>query len=403
MSAIFARFGVSIFVMVVIAVTGPFFTGGLQAQKQIQDKTFVVIGSGTVNSGDIQAARAIAIKESLVTAVALMTADILQTDTLVDHFQQINEIIYGHTDKYIQNYKVLTEDTSGRYHRVVVQATVAGDKVAKLLAKEGILQTESSLPSVMFLIAEQNVKEILPRYWWGIGMDDFQSISENALADIFQQKGFVVVSHQGVRLHTLVDWVADARPELTDGQAAELAARLKADVAVIGTSNASESTNLMGSEMKSFNGSLTARALSAKSGEEILTITRNAVATNVDEYEGGQEALSSVATVAGEALADQLIAAWRKLQEQPSRVEIVVEGTHKLANFVKFRKALSSISGVEGIRVKEIKANETILLVDYHGKTEDLASALMRNTFENFGIDIYEVTSNLLKIALVSG
>jgi len=259
MPAITARFGISIFLMVVIAVTG-LFSGAVQAQKQIQNKTFVVIGSGAVNSGDIQAARAIAIKESLVMAVALMTADILQTDTLIDHFQQINEIIYGHTDKYIQNYKVLTENTSGRYHRVMVQATVAGEKVAKLLTQEGILRTKSSLPSVMFLIAEQNVKEILPRYWWGIGMDNFQSISEKALVDIFQRKGFAVVDHKGVRLHTLVDWVADARPELTDRQAAELAARLKADVVVVGASNASESTNLMGYEMKSFNGSFAARA-----------------------------------------------------------------------------------------------------------------------------------------------
>jgi hypothetical protein len=65
-------------------------------------------------------------------------------------------------------------------------------------------------------------------------------------------------------------------------------------------------------------------------------------------------------------LADQLASAWRKLLEKPSQVEIAVEGTNQLANFVKFRKALSNISGVEGIQVKEIKSNQTTLLVDFH-------------------------------------
>jgi hypothetical protein len=80
-----------------------------------------------------------------------------------------------------------------------------------------------------------------------------------------------------------------------------------------------------------------------------------------------------------------------------------VEGTGNLANFVKFRRALTGISGVEGIRVKEIKPNETTLIIDYKGKAEELAEALMRQNFENFGINIYEISNQNLKIALVSG
>ena len=143
--------------------------------------------------------------------------------------------------------------------------------------------------------------------------------------------------------------------------------------------------------------------LQTETGEELFAFSREAVATNVNEYEGGMQALSSVGNVAGEALAEQLAVEWRKILEKPSKVEIVIEGTNQLANFVKFRKALSSISGVEGIQVKEIKPNMATLIVDFHGKTDDLASALMLKTFETFGIDIFEVTENILKIALIQG
>ena len=81
----------------------------------------------------------------------------------------------------------------------------------------------------------------------------------------------------------------------------------------------------------------------------------------------------------------------------------MVEGTGNLANFVKFRRALTSVSGVGGIRVKEIKPNETTLIVEYKGKAEELASELMRQNFDNFGINIYEITQENLKIAIVSG
>jgi hypothetical protein len=379
------------------------FSGQGLAQKSVQNKTLVVVGSAAVLKGDVPAARETAIKEGLLTAVAQMTEEILQVEALVDNFAQVNELVYNHPDKFIRNYKVLTETTSGEFYRVAVQVTVSGKKIAKELSKEDILRAETTLPLVVFLIAEQKVKEILPQYWWGPEMRNFKSVSERAMVEVFNKKGFTVANHRGVQLHKLVDWAEDARPELTNEQATEIGTSLKADVVVVGTSDASESPNIMGYEMKSFKASVTARVLQTETGEKLFAISREAVATNVNEYEGGMQALSSVGNVAGEALAEQLAVEWRKILEKPSKVEIVIEGTNQLANFVKFRKALSSISGVEGIQVKEIKPNMATLIVDFHGKADDLAAALMLKTFETFGIDIYEVTENILKIALIQG
>jgi hypothetical protein len=381
-----------------------FLCSPVQAQKSAQNKTFVVVGSAKVHGGNIQSAREAAIKEGLVMAVARMTEEILKVEALVDNFPRVNELVYEKTDKYIQDYKVLTETPSGsgKIYRVVVQATVAGKKIAKQLSGEGILQVQTKLPAVLFLIAEQNVKEVLPQFWWGAGMQYFVSVSEQAAVDAFKTKGFSVIAHNGLQLEQLVDWASEALPNLTNEQALELAANLKADIVVVGTSAVSDSTNTMGYETKSFKGIFQARALHKDTGEELAAINQDAVTTNVDEYEGGLAALSDAGSTAGEALAQQLATQWRILLEKPSEVEIAVEGTSKLAHFVKFRKALSSIAGVEGIRVKEIRPNEATLIIDYKGKAEDLASALMLKTFDTFGIDIYEITQDNLGIALIS-
>ena len=389
-------------VLMLIAATA-LFCGQALAQESAKTKTLVVIGSAAVHGGNVQAARDQAIKDGLVSAVAQMTEEILQVEALVDNFPQVNQLVYDQPDKYIQNYKVLTETGSGEVYRVAVEVSVAVKKIAQGLSEQGILRAETKLPSVVMLIAEQNVKEILPRYWWGHGMGNFKSISEQAVAAALKAKGFVVVEHRGIQLHKLVDWVADKKPELSNEQASELGAGLKADIVVVGVSNANESTNIMGYEMKSFKGNFSARVLRTETGEEMIAISKEAVATNADEHQGGIQALSNVGTVAGETLAEQLAVEWRKFMEKPSQVEIIIEGTSKLANFVKFRKALSSVSGVEGIYVKEIRPNEATLIVDFKGKPEDLASALMLNTFETFGIDIYEIADTFLKIALIPG
>jgi hypothetical protein len=372
------------------------------AQKRVQDKTFVVIGSSRVFGSNIQAARDAAISESLVAAVALMTEEVLEVDSLVENFARVNAIIFENTDAFVQEYKVLTEAESDKFYRVIVKATVAGKKIAKQLASAGILRAKIDLPSVLFLISEQNLQDDSPRYWWGKQMGGFEAISEATMADILEANGFPIVEHRGVEIHKMADLSPDLKAELSDEEAIKLGARLQADVVILGTAVASPTTSVMGDDLKSFKVVLNARVLGTETGDELINISRTSVTANVDETAGGREALKMAGTLAGDDLSIQLATAWRKLAEKPSQMEIIVEGTGNLANFVKFRRALTGISGVEGIRVKEIKPNETTLVVDYKGKAEQLASALMLQNFENFGVNIYEINRQSLKVALVS-
>jgi hypothetical protein len=373
------------------------------AQQGVQDKTFVVLGSSKVRGGNIQVARDQAISASLVTAVALMTEEVLKVDSLVENFLQVNRIIYENTDAFVQDYKVLTEAESGKFYRVIVKATVAGKKIAKQLSKAGILRAKVDLPTVLFFISEQNLQDDSPRYWWGKQMGGFESISEATMADILKASGFPIVDHGGVGIRKMADLGPNIKSELTDEESINLGARLQADVVIVGTSIASPTASVMGDDLKSFKVILNARVLRTETAEKLADISRTSVTANVDETAGGREALKMAGTLAGDDLAMQLAAEWRKLAEKPSAVEILVEGTGNLANFVKFRRALTAISGVEGIRIKEIKPNETTLIIDYKGKAEELASALMLQNFENFGINIYEINKQNLKIALISG
>ncbi len=400
MRKIFSKFSKSILVSFCLAAALTQFDIAY-GQESAESKTYVVIGAATVYGGNVSAAREKAISNSLVTAVALMIGDLLQVDSLVDNFPRLNELMFDRKNTYIRDYKVLTEVARGKSYRVVVKATVFGKKISKQLSDAGILRTKTTLPRVLFLVVEKNVREPLPIFWWSAEDANFVSVSEAGMTARLIEAGFEIIDHRGAREKPLVNWDNFDKPALTDQEAATLGASLKADVVILATSTASLSTNIMGSDMRSFNGTVTARAIRTDSAELMLNSTRTAAAANENDIIGGKEALAKVGGLAGQELAEQLAVVWQRQAGRPAVVELSIQGTGHLGSYVKFRKALNTISGVEGIQVKEIKPNEATLLVEYKGKAKDLAAALMLQNFKSFGINISEVTDNSLQIELV--
>ena len=378
-------------------------TGMARAATQASAKAFIVIGSEVIFKGNVPAARDKAIAESLVTALALMTEKILETENLVQNFQQLNELIYNQPDKFIEGYKVLSEATAGKNYRVVVEASVSESKVAKELTRSGILKVKTDMPSVLLLFAESNIDDLNPRFWWNLQENNFKSVSQQSISALLQEKGFNIIDPQNSRQNKSVDWGSLNKAELTDEEARNLASQLGAQVIILGNSSASPTPNTMGTDLKSFKGSVTARALRTDSGEQIASLSRTTVAANTDEVVGSQEALATAGTLTAESLAEIIADVWQKKAQQPNLIEIAIEGTKKLTDFVRFRRILSSIPGVQSIRVKEMKSNEATLFVDYKGTAEDLASALMLKSFESFGINITEVDQNNMRIALIPG
>ena len=387
--------------MVISVALGLTFADTAAAQKSSKTKTFVVIGTATVRGSNVSAAREKAIADGLVAAVALMTEELLQVEAFVEHFDKLNDLLFDQTRTYVQGYKVLTESAQKKTYRVAVQATVSGQKISKFLTDAGILRVQTALPSVLILIAEQKLDDPFPGFWWGAEAESFVSLSEAPMVKRLQAAGFTVVDHKGARSRSQQNWDAFDKPELTDQEAAELGSILKADVIVKGKSAVSPSTNIMGSDMRSFNGTITARAIRTDSAEPILNLTRTTTAVNKSDLIGSREALQKIGSLAGLALAEELTVAWQKQAGRPALVELIIRGTSHLAHYVKFRKSLNAISGVGGIRVKGIKPNEAGLLVEYKGKSNDLAAALMRQNFQSFGIDIFKVTQNTVSVELI--
>jgi len=378
-----------------------FFFSALAIEAKTPSDTIVVVGSAVVYKDNITAARQRAISNSLVSAVSLATADLLSVEVLIDHYEKLNQILYDQTGKYIQDYKVLTESAFGKNYRVMVQATVSRSVMKNQLTKAGIIQAQKSMPRVLFFIAEQDLKDPAPRYWWGQDMPNTKLVAEVAIAETMREQGFMIVEH-GPRVQDMAIRSINDTPEITSEDAINFGRALNADVVVIGRALADSAPNTMGSGIRSFKGLINTRAFRTKTGNQISVVARNAVTANVDDVAGSRDALKGAGSLTGEQLALEIAAAWQKEGLEADKIEIQLSGTRNLANFVMFRRMLNTVEGVQGVQVKELKADNAVLNVDFKGKPKELADALMLHAFETFGINIFEVAEDSLRIQLLS-
>jgi len=383
------------FVAAVTIFSGIDTAGAGQAKN-----TFIVIGTGNVKKENISAARQEAIKNCLITAVGLTATGLMDIDSMVQNFETLNEILYTNIDKFIRGYKVLTEARMETKYQVMVQVTVSSKLVKGKLTKAGIVQEKMAMPKILLFIAEQSLEDDSPKYWWGRGMPFISTASEKAIVEVIKEKGFKIIKH-GPRIQNMAFRIVTDMPDIQDQEAINFAAKMNADVIITGNSIANNLSNTMGADMKSFKGLTAVRALLVKTGKRIGSTSRTAVTANVNEIEGGRDALSGAGTLAGEEIAGQILSAWLKKDEETEKFEILLKGAGNLANFVMFRRMLSTVEGVKFVQVKELKSDKARISVDFNGKTRDLAAALMLKAFESFGINIYEVSETQLKIELI--
>ena len=382
-----------------VALTLP---GNAIAENRDGIKTIVVTGTGKIQEKNIAIAREEAIENSLISAAAGVAIEFLPLESIVQNFRTFNEVLYGQTGKFIQGYKVLTEFSSENTYRVMIEATVSISSLKQLMSNAGIVLDKKSLPRILLLISEKGFEDILPKYWWGRISNVPNAHSANALMETLKSQGFIVVDHSSMIKDTNIEELYD-KPDLNNQEAVGLGLNLQTDVVVVGEAASGKTPNIMGENVRSFKGMVAARAIRTDTGVEIASTTQTAVTTNTDEFAGNRDALFKAGTLAGHELASQIAAVWQKDGKTANMVEIIIDGTSDLANFVKFRRMIHDIAGVKHLQMKEMTLHQATIIVDFQGSSEDLANALMLKTLDTLGINIYEISPNHLRIELISG
>ena len=380
-------------IMIVILFLG---WGTVLAGPGQKVSTVYAVGSSSIRGADMSAGRNDAIEDSLVAAVARVLSDLMPPETMEGHFQVLSETIFSRTDQFVADYKMLTEATHGKTHQVMVKATISLQRLKEALKQSGIYIGPKQYPKVLYCVAEKLVGDIGYRYWWSGEPVWREGGITSTIAQIAKDKGFSVVpprSGQNMKGYP---------PELSVPEAVALGQELGAQVVVVGQAVSDETPNTMGASLRSFRGTVAVRAYSVRNGQQIGQSRRVAMATGDDPNTAGREALNKAAQMAGEDLTAQMTDAWFAAGAGGSKIEIHVEGiSGHIADFVKFRGALSNMSGVDSVQRQEMQSDTAVLLVDFQGSASVLADSLMRQSFDTFGLNIAQPQGNMIRLQIV--
>jgi hypothetical protein len=367
------------------------------AQNGEGSKVIEADGAGVVINNDLALARDNAINDSLRKAVEQAVGTVISSETVVQNYEVINDSIYAKSQGYIQNYQILNEKVSDGLYRVTIRATVSMGSIKDDLRALGFLMAQKNMPRLMVLIAEQNVGQNQPSYYWE-SVD--LSIAENTLQSNLMQDGFTFVDRDAVKgeLKTITTRGAD----VNDNMAARLGRQVDAELVIIGKAYAKAAGNVAGTAMRSLQANISARAVRTDTGMVIASATEHAAAVHIDDITGGSDAIRKATEKLAENLKTQIIAKWQSEVSSAGLVSLTVRQIKSYADFMKLKDALrNEVRGVKNVYIRKMEAGMAQMDVEYQGTALSLADNLAMKKFTGFSLDITAVGQNSLEMTMI--
>ena len=378
------------------------FAMPLNAQEG-PSNTVNVIGKSPVQEQNISEARERAILDGLASAVNQVALRLVPPDSVSQDFQRFTSLLEENAGQFVSTYKVLSENPAGESYRVLLQVTVSVEQLKDRLAVVQTVPSNEAVsrPRVLLLISEQNLKDIAPRFWWGEGEGPVSSYAEEAVAEQMRAAGFEVIEHGSDVPDVALEAAIIFQPDLDNREALDIGKSFSADIVIAGKAIVYKVPETLDEEMPSFNATVSARALRVDTGEEIASVLETVVRKYPEDADGSMATLMAAGARAGEQLAAQIAPIWQQSVNPTDVMELRVTGTRNLGNFIRFRKALTEIAGIQGMHMRDARPDQAVIEIDYRGPAQGLAETLQGLQFQLFNVEIRSVSDQRIEAALV--
>ncbi|MDX9817642.1 MAG: hypothetical protein RBT16_01930 [Desulfococcus multivorans] len=375
-----------------------------------------IIATRPIQDGNIASAKAEAIAAALAAAVDQGAMAIFSPEAIAREFKIYSATVTPGTEAFIENYKILGEASSGGYYRIMMQVTVSMDQLKSSLGKfqpaagtdtaSGESPAPGSVdaierPRILFLLSEQSINDVAPRFWWDESSAPVTSLVEAAIARKAREAGFVVLEHGTTPPDVPVKAAVIFQPDLSNRDASEIGRIMGADVVIVGKAIVYAVSDTGAGGDPAYNATISVRAVQAENDREIASGFETAVRQHPNEIDGSEDALTAAGLQAAKQLIPAIASAWQDMARSSEGLTVTVTGTRNLGNFVRFRQVLRDLPGVRNLQILEIRADEAVIALHFEGDTQTLMDRLSGQTFELFTVEIRSVSEKALHIDLV--
>lgn len=351
-------------------------------------------GTGTIVQNDTASARDSALNDALRRAVEQAVGMFISSQTIVENFTVIDDTIYSRSQGYISKYSITDEKSEGTLYRVKVKAGVRVGTIKNDLSALGLLMTRKGMPRLMVIITERAVGGEEAAFRWDPAAP---SVAEEVIQSVFMKDGFTFVDKASL---AKLQKVEDA--DISDDMARSIGGEVGAELVIAGSATAKSAGSVAATAMKSYQATVTGRAIRTDTGMVIASATDSAASVHIEDTAGAADAIRKASEKLAANLKSQIIAKWQSEVASVTMVSMTVRGINTYPDFVLFKSVLKSeVRGVREIYQRSMKTGEAKIDVEVQGNAQLLADTLAARRFDGFSVDITNVTENHIELNLI--
>ncbi len=358
-----------------------------------EDRVVTAEGIAPVKTEDSTAARNAAIEVALRRAVEQVVNELIDGEVARQNYEALNSNIYAKAQGFVQKYDVVKFSREGALYYVTITATVATGDIRDDLSTLGLLIEAMRKPRVMVMIPETNV---LDYNWWAHWTSSVGA-AEAAVIKELTSREFTVMDASTVRQS--IDREAAVRAIEGDAAAAQqVAQQIGAEVLITGRAVSEPAGSIAGSQLNSYQATVTARAVKADTGEILGVSSGAGRAAHLSATAGGRQALEQAAWQAANDILGQITEKWAKEVSGSRMIALSVAGVTKEVHDDLVALLRSQVRGVVDVYTRDFIGDTGRLDVRYLGDANSLSQALL--AFQPGGGRAYvvAVTPNKLDI-----
>jgi hypothetical protein len=329
----------------------------------------------------------IATNRALRKAVEEGVGVIIDSETIVDNYQVLDDEIYSTVKGYVTGYEVISDNGGeGGLYKVKIKATVALGALTKDVKALGIIKKKLNYPRVVVLVNDYVDGLVQPKH-----------IASSELEKIFMENDIVVIDMGQMDL--VKD--RDATLSYNDPQkAAALGRRYGAEVAIVGnsTSELIESSKPYGVNVYAYQATVEVKAIKTDTAEVMLIDSATETERGSGRIPTANKALQAASKASAKEVIKRLAEVWRDEVYNETSIEVICGNlTSNDAGILE--KAISNIDGVKAVSQKSLVNGVAEISVQFFG-TSDLLNKKLSGIKE-LKVKVVSKTLNRIDIEIM--
>jgi hypothetical protein len=322
----------------------------------------------------------------------------VESQTLVENFQTMEDNIYSRTAGYVQRYDIISSSKqSDSSLEVTVRAVVKLSDLRNDLEAINVLIRRKGKPRTMILVEEQNLTHY---YHYTVDLNT----TETTLMNEMMNYGFPFVDVNQARTAIARD-VAMAALQGDASAAAQIALRSGAEIIITGKAIGKAAPGpaaIRNAGMVSGQANVNLRAIRADDAGVIAVASAHGAHPAIDDLTASSQALEKATKEAAAQLRDKIIEAWQRDVYSSSQVQLQVLNINNFSQLNTLKNSLQYyVRGVQAVHQRSFSGGTALFDVDTKSTAASMAGELEAKEIEGLKFKVIEQTPNRVTVSIV--